>query len=100
MQTSREKEIWKEDAGDEQARMRLRPEDAHLVKRRLYPISARLKEPSRIYPGVVKGHVFMYARTRMVPSAFPVEALFWHQSGQRQYMSFAPDEVELLGPQD
>ena len=80
--------------------MRLRPESPHLDKRRLFPLSAKLSRPSSTYNGVAKDHLFMYARTKLTPACFPIEVLHWTSAGHRSYMTFRPDEVDLLPPQD
>lgn len=100
MQTSLKPSDWIEHSGDEQDRMRLRPESPHLDKRRLFPLSAKLSRPSSTYNGVAKDHLFMYARTKLTPACFPIEVLHWTSAGHRSYMTFRPDEVDLLPPQD
>lgn len=100
MQTSYNTLDWREHPGDEQQRMRLIPTSPHAEKRALFPLSARLVKPSMIYDNLPEGHVFMYARTKLTPAAFPIEVLHWTEQGYRKYHCFRPDEVEILPPQD
>ena len=100
MQTSRDSTTWIECSADEHERMYLRPESPHSDKRRLFPLSCRLSRPSVIYNGIAKDHLFMYARTKLIPASFPIEVLHWTAAGHRQYITFRPGEVELLTPQD
>lgn len=100
MQTSSNPAEWKEHPLDERARFALNAHTPHHEKRGLYPLSARLIKASKVYPGVGVGRVLRYVRTKLTPAIFPVEVLYWDARGSRMFMAFAPDEVELLPPQD
>ena len=97
MQTSIIPSYWREDNELERQRWSLDVGSAYEEKRRLYPLSGRLTETSRIYPNTPAGTVFQYVRTRMTPAQFPVEVLWWDRDGHRKHC-FAPHEIELSCP--
>ena len=100
MQTSMNPADWKEDYHTEQRRWALTRDSFVSEKRALYPFSVRVKQGSRIYNGLQAGTIIHFARTKMVPASFPIEALGWTQSGMRDFYCFTPDEAELIAPVD
>lgn len=98
MQTSFDTSKWMEDSNDESLRWRVTSLAPASLKRRLFPLSCRILASSRLYQGCPEGRVLEYARTKMIPSAFPVEVLTFDGRGMRTAMVFAPGEVELMPP--
>jgi hypothetical protein len=91
---------WKEDQQDEKERYALQHDSPYHLKRRLYPLSVKLKSTSKLYAGASAGRIYMFGRPRLIAASFPIEVLHWDERGQRMYMSFAPHEAELLPAQD
>jgi hypothetical protein len=97
-QTTFDKSQWKEDPTDQRMRTGLTATSPDYMKRLLFPLSLRMKQHSRHYPGLLAGTVVKFARTRLSPTGWPIEALVFDKLGNRIHCSFSSDEAELLNP--
>lgn len=100
LQTSTNPTDWREDSLAEMCRWRITDKTPHAEIRRLYPLSAKVKANSRIYPGLKEGDVVTYVRTKLTPAGFPVEGITFSPGGARSICCFTPDEVDLFMPQE
>lgn len=65
---------WKEDPAAERERDTLNGETPPEILRRLYPFKARALKKCHAY-GIEEGQLLEYARARMVPQFYPIEAV-------------------------
>jgi hypothetical protein len=99
IQTSMDPKDWIEDKTMERVRWELPRTSSPALKRQHFPFSCRVTKSSAVYRAT-EGMVFKYARTKMIPASFPIEAMFFNpHTGHREYRCFGPHEAELLPPQ-
>lgn len=85
---------WWESPVDNGMRDNLRAHDTFAMKRNLFPLSARLLKDA---VGMKQGVVLVFARVRLEPSQFPIEA--WHCEGNTiRKTSLRSDEAEIIPP--
>lgn len=103
MQISYDPRHWNEDAGLERERARIASSTAPADVRRLFPLSVRILKEDRTY-GLTKGQILLYARTKLKPSLYPIEAVSY---GIRQrlprettVMQYSSAEVEVITPEE
>ena len=90
---------WSEDRNDDTIRRQVRPDtDLHIL-RHLFPVSCRVTGRSVAYD-LKGGEILRFARTRLIPAFFPVQAVQWNAMGATCIRMFTHDEVEVLPPVD
>lgn len=99
MQTSTNPKEWAENPTDQQMRIGIHRNTPDVLKRRLYPLSGRVKT-NRIYAGLRNGSIIRFVRTKLTPSPYPIEVLHFDAQGHRMNTSFDSDEIELMNPLD
>lgn len=75
MQTSRNPADWKEDPAADRLRRTITTATPIGIVRAHYPFSARVLRSDRSFYSKPVGYIFKYARTKMVPGAFPIECV-------------------------
>lgn len=100
MQTSLDPKDWSLDVPLQVERMTLTTGSKASEKRRHFPFSAKLIAQPQGMASFKPGTTFKYARTREMPSRFPVEALAWTHEGAMRIVAFLPHEIELLLPDE
>ena len=98
MQTTFNNKEWQEDPILDRQRTSLTSRSDPDEFRRLYPFKVRILKPCKAY-NFDTGAIVKYARTKMTPQYFPMEAVFIRKEGSIesvQHMYFNSDEAELL----
>ena len=89
---------WVEVATDESVRMTITPDTPHIVKRRLYPFSLVAIAGQKVH-GLAQDELVAYARVKLQPSHYPIEALVRTADGKiYRRCAFQASEVDVVEP--
>ena len=98
MQGSYSQTDWQENHVDETLRRALSDASSPTLVRQLFPLRARLVRADKTYR-LPAGTTFTYARTKMVPSLYPIEVCTFKESGLGtavRCIHYNSTEVELM----
>lgn len=88
----------REDAATEQAIIDLKPGLDAAIYRRLFPYKVKLKTRC-IVAKMEPGHVWGFARTKTLPTSYPIQVLAF-EGDKARFFHYNSSEAEVLLPRD